>query len=240
MDLESVKYNLDNDIGNYYENVVIYIKLLIDADRKDEAFSILKDEISQPYVPSDTMEKLEEIFETVFVTEVISKQVSIEEVREALLGLQVDHLVHNLYTINMRELLDEITYFIANSDDYISISIIIYTLIDQAVSVRLDVNKFGFVKNINPVGMEIVDEDLIEKYEELFTNYFEKEPVYVKYCMDILRYYLLVTYPFKLDKDFDLFDCIIAYVENIVYDKKKEINKQFIEIVEYDKGERNE
>lgn len=240
MDLETIKYNLDNNIGNYYDNVVLYIKLLIDDDQKDKAFEVLKDEISQPYVPTKTMEELEDIFENVFVQEVLTKQVSIEEVRESLLSLKIDNIVHSIYTVNLRELSDEITFYLKNSDDYVSMSILVYTLIDQQVSIELNISKFGYNKSINPVGMQIVDEELIKKYDDLFTNYFEKEPVYVKYCMDILRYYLLVTYPFNLDRDFDLFDSIIIYVNNIVNEEKKEISEQFLEIVEYDKGEKNE
>ncbi len=240
MDLETIKYNLDNNIGNYYDNVVLYIKLLIDDDQKDKAFEVLKDEISQPYVPTKTMEELEDIFENVFVQEVLTKQVSIEEVRESLLSLKIYNIVHSIYTVNLRELSDEITFYLKNSDDYVSMSILVYTLIDQQVSIELNISKFGYNKSINPVGMQIVDEELIKKYDDLFTNYFEKEPVYVKYCMDILRYYLLVTYPFNLDRDFDLFDSIIIYVNNIVNEEKKEISEQFLEIVEYDKGEKNE
>ncbi len=241
MNLKEVKFNLDNNIGNYYENIVEYIRLLIEDQRKDEAFEILKEEISQPYVPSETLKELEMIFDEVYVSDLAKKQISVEDVKEAFLNLKIENIVHEFHTINLRLLSNEIIYYIANSKDYISMSVLIYNLIDQQCSINLSISKFGYTKEINPITLDIVDEELLKKYEKLFENKFEKEPVYIKYCMDMLQYFLLVSFPFNLDKDFDLFDCIVTYVLNIVNQNSQEnVSKEFINIIEYDKEEKNE
>ncbi len=233
MNLEKLKKNLDNEIGDYYKNIVLYIEALIEAGEKDEAFSLLKEELNQPYVPEDTLKKLEEIFDTHYVADAINKQITLEEAREGLKNLDIEHIVANFFTINLRLLHDEILEYLSKSNDYLSISILIYTLIDQNIVMEFEVTKFGLTSVFDTQKLKIVDEELLTKYNDLFSMKFIKEPSFIKYCNEILKYYLLVSFPFKLDNDFDLYDEVVNYVLRAT-GQKIDVNNDFLHIIEYD------
>ncbi len=69
--------NVGEKPENYYDSVITKIEELIANEKKDEAFDILKEELSQAYIPKETQQRLEEIFEQEFVQEVVEKQVII-------------------------------------------------------------------------------------------------------------------------------------------------------------------
>ncbi len=233
MELNKLKYNIDNEVGDYYENIVNYIYALIQNDQKDEAFLLLKEELNQPYVPAKTLDSLEEIFETYYVVEALSKQITIEEAKKALEEYDIENVVANFFTLNLRLLEDEIIDYLANCSDYVSSSILLYTLIDQKVAIDFEITKFGQTKVFSSLDLQIVDEEILLKYNELFELRFVKEPSFIKYCNEILNYYMLVTFPFKFDSDFDLFEEIVNYVfkttgQNVV------VNNDFLQIIEHD------
>lgn len=233
MDIKKIKHNLDNEIGDYYDNIVMYIKALIEEGNKDEAFELLKEELNQPYVPEKTLKELETIFDECYVAPSISKQLSVEEAREALKSLDIESVVANFFTLNLRLLAEEIEYYLAMSTDYVSMSILLYTLIDQGVAMDFTITKFGQTEQFNTSKLQIVDEEILVKYQELFELKFNKEPSFVKYCSDILNYYLLVTFPFKFDSDFDLFEQIINYVLKLT-GQDVEVDEDFLQIIEND------
>lgn len=233
MNLEDIKKKLDNESDNYYENVVTYIEALISEGKKDEAFELLKEELAQPYIPQNTLSKLENIFETVFVAEVVSKQVSIEDAREGLLKLSIENIVQNMFTLNLRMLADEVLYYLENSDDYLSMSVLLYTLIDQGVNMNFTLTKFGVTNTYNTLDINIIDEETMIKYTELFEKEFEKNPGYVKYCIDILSFYYLVTFPFKVDNDFELYTEVVNYVKSVSGIEGLANHPSFIEIIEH-------
>lgn len=233
MELNKLKYNIDNEVGDYYENIVNYIYALIQNDQKDEAFLLLKEELNQPYVPAKTLDSLEEIFETYYVVEALSKQITIEEAKKALEEYDIENVVANFFTLNLRLLEDEIIDYLANCSDYVSSSILLYTLIDQKVAIDFEITKFGQTKVFSSLDLQIVDEEILLKYNELFELRFVKDPSFIKYCNEILNYYMLVTFPFKFDSDFDLFEEIVNYVfkttgQNVV------VNNDFLQIIEHD------
>lgn len=240
MDIDKLKTKLDNEQGDYYENIVLYIKALIENGQSDEAFSLLKTEINQPYVPQKTLDALEKIFEEYYVAEVVTKQLSVEEAKEALKSLQIENIVPNFFTLNLRLLTEEIAYYLERTDDYVSASVLIYTLIDQQVDLEFKFTKFGRSDYFNSLNLKIVDEELLVKYNELFELKFAKEPSLVKYCTELLNYYLLVVFPFKMDTDFEIFDEIVNYVLKLSKDNTIKVNPDFLEIIEYDlKEEKN-
>lgn len=233
MNLDDIKKKLENDNDNYYENVVLYIKALIAEGKKDEAFDLLKEEISQPYVPQATLKELEDIFDNVYVAEVVNKQISIEDAREGLLRLSIDNIVQNMFTLNLRMLADEIIFYLENSDDYLSMSMLLYTLIDQGVNMNFTLTKFGVTNTYNTLDINIIDEETMLKYSELFEKEFDKNPVYAKYCIDILSFYYLVTFPFKVDNDFELYSEVVNYVKKVSGIEELENHPSFIDIIEY-------
>lgn len=234
MSSSDIKLKIDNNVGDYYVNVVAYIEALIEEGNRDIAFDVLKEELAQPYVPQNTLDKLEDIFDNHYVKEAISRQVTIEECREALKNLEIDTLVARFYTVNLRLLVDEIVFYLANCTDYISSSILLYTLIDQGVEIDFEISKFGKKERFNTIDLEIIDGELLKKYNDLFESEFAKTPSFVNYCMDLLNYYFLVSFPFKLDYDFELFTEIVNYVKLLSKTGDKEVNKDFREIIEYE------
>ncbi len=224
--------------GNYYDEIIQKIERLISEEKKDEAFDILKEELSQPYIPKEVMNKLENIFENVYVEEVVSKQITIEDAREGLLNLSIGHLVQNMFTLNLRMLSDEILYYLENSKEYLSMSMLLYTLINQGVNMNFNINKFGVANTFNTLNINIIDEELMIKYSELFEKEFEKEfekdPVYARYCVDILSYYFLVSFPFKFDVNFELYEEVVTYVKRISGISSEESHEEFLTVIEYE------
>lgn len=225
--------NVGEKTENYYDSVITKIEELIASEKKDEAFDILKEELSQAYIPKETQQRLEEIFEQEFVQEVVEKQVSIEEARSGLLNLSIETIVQNFFTLNLRMLEKEILYYLENSEDYLSMSLLIYNLIDQGVTIDFTLTKFGITDSFNTMGVNIVDEDVMLMHAELYAREFEKNPVYAKYCVDILSYYFFVTFPFKLDNDFELYQEVVNYVKKVSGISTEENHKEFIKIIEY-------
>lgn len=219
--------------NNYYENIVKEIKELIAKEDHDKAFDLLKEELSQPYVPKEILRELENIFENVFVEEVVSKQVTLEEAKKALSTLSIENVVTNFFTLNLRMLTEEILYYLKNSDDYLSMSLLIYHLINQGINMNFTLTKFNLTNTFNTLDINMLDEELMVKYMDLFEKEFEKTPVYVKYCSDILNYYFLVTFPFKLDNDFELYSEVVNYVKNVSGIDTLKNNEEFINIIEY-------
>ncbi len=233
MDIKTLKHNLDNEIGDYYENIVLYIEALIESGDKDLAFELLKEELNQPYVPEKTLKRLEEIFDEYYIVDVVNKQITLEEAREALENLEIEHLVASFFTINLRLLHDEIVTYLSKSSDYVSMSILLYTVIDQNIVMEFEISKFGLTETFDTQQLKIADEELLLKYNDLFSLQFVKEPSFIKYCNDILRYYLLVSFPFKLDNDFDLYEEVVNYVLRTT-GQNVDVNKDFLQIIEHD------
>lgn len=219
--------------ANYYDNILAEIKDLISRDLKDEAFVLVKEELSQPYVPQKVLAELEAIFEEVYVVDVVSKQLGVEEAREGLMNLSIEHMVPSFFTLNLRMLADEILHYLEKSDDYLSMSMLLYTLINQGVNMNFTLTKFGMTNTFNTLDINIVDEELLVKYTELFEKEFEKNPVYAKYCTDILNYYFLVTFPFKLDVNFELYSEVVNYVKKVSGLEAVQNSDEFLNIIEY-------
>ncbi|MFV0498657.1 MAG: hypothetical protein ACK5NF_01285 [Bacilli bacterium] len=222
-------------IDNYYDEIILTIKKLINSEKRDEAFVILKDELSKPYIPKEAEKVFEQIFEDEFVNSkaVTLNQLSLEDARRGLCELNISNIVHNFYTLNLRLLSDDILFYFKNSDDYITMSMLIYNLISQGINLNFELTKFGVTKVYNTLDLSVLDEDLVSKYYELFENEFMKTPVYIKYCKDILNYYLLITFPFKFDIDFELFEEVVIYVKKISGISEFCNNVEFLKIIEY-------
>lgn len=234
MNLDEIKNMLETGEGDYYENIVLYIEALIENDQKDLAFEHLKEELEQAYIPSKTQSELERIFTEHYEAELTSKQVSIDEAKSALVNLDISNIVAYFYTINLRLLTKEVCFYLENSTDYVSISILLYNLIEQKVEIEFEVKKFNRVESFNTQNLEIVDTELLIKYHELFEKEFEKTPSFVKYCMDLLNYYFLVVFPFKMDYDFEIYEEIVKYVKKISNLSDEVNNVLFTEIIEYE------
>ncbi len=195
----------------YYDVVSMYVTTLKELGEFEEAIQLLIEELSMPYIPY----QYENLFNTAYDQILLEKQeanyevesknqiFSIEEIEQILKNKECnDDLLYmaldQLQQLNIRLIIPTIKDYLRSPDrHFFAKSLLIEILIEQQVDEDIEVEKFGYVYDVNPSYMSLVLEQ--SQYEGIFTyleNALENDnPSLLEQCREYLEYYLYSIYP---------------------------------------------
>lgn len=198
----------------YYDVVAIYVSILKELEKYDEAIDIIVEELSMPYIPYqyETMfnaayddlllAKQEASYDgtvqKIFNEEDINNILSRDDCNEELLYMAIEQMEG----MNIRRVLPAVRQFIANNSkpDFAK-SLLIELMIDQEVDEDMTVVKKGISYDINPIyePMVLTSQARIEINQLLSQIIEDDNPSLFLMCEQFLDFYLYSIYPKYID-----------------------------------------
>lgn len=211
----------------YYDVVAIYVSVLKELEKYEEAINIIVEELSMPYIPYqyETMFNAayddlllakqnayyEGSIQHVFNEEDIVSILSRDDYNEELLYMALEQLE----SMNVRRILPAVKAFISNNDkpDFAK-SLLIEVMIDQEIDEEMSVVKNGISYDINPLYEPMVlTQEARGVIDQLLADVIENDnPSLYQLCQQFLDFYLYTIYPRYIDDmDFRAIAAAIHY-----------------------------
>lgn len=211
----------------YYDVVAIYVSVLKELEKYEEAINIIVEELSMPYIPYqyETMfnaayddlllakqnASYEGSIQHVFNEEDIVSILSRDDYNEELLYMALEQLE----SMNVRRILPAVKAFISNNDkpDFAK-SLLIEVMIDQEIDEEMSVVKNGISYDINPLYEPMVlTQEARGVIDQLLADVIENDnPSLYQLCQQFLDFYLYTIYPRYIDDmDFRAIAAAIHY-----------------------------
>ncbi len=198
----------------YYDVVAIYVSVLKELEKYEEAINIIVEELSMPYIPYqyETMfnaayddlllakqnASYEGSIQHVFNEEDIVSILSRDDYNEELLYMALEQLE----SMNVRRILPAVKAFISNNDkpDFAK-SLLIEVMIDQEIDEEMSVVKNGISYDINPLYEPMVlTQEARGVIDQLLADVIENDnPSLYQLCQQFLDFYLYTIYPRYID-----------------------------------------
>lgn len=198
----------------YYDVVAIYVSILKELEKYDEAIDIIVEELSMPYIPyqyetmfnaayDDLLLAKQEAsydgnIQKIFNEEDINNILSRDECNEELLYMAIEQMEG----MNIRRVLPAVRGFIAsNSKPDFAKSLLIELMIDQEVDEEMTVVKKGISYDINPIyePMVLASEARSVIHQTLSQVIEDDNPSLFLMCEQFLDFYLYSIYPKYID-----------------------------------------
>lgn len=198
----------------YYDVVAIYVSILKELEKYEEAIDIIVEELSMPYIPYqyETMfnaayddlllakqeSSYDGTIQKIFNEEDIINLLDRDDCNEELLYMAIEQMEG----MNIRRLLPSIRQFLASSSkpDFAK-SLLIELMIDQEVDEEMTVVKNGISYDINPVYEPMVlASEARSVINQLLSQVIENDnPSLFMLCEQFLDFYLYSIYPQYID-----------------------------------------
>lgn len=198
----------------YYDVVAIYVSILKELEKYDEAIDIIVEELSMPYIPyqyetmfnaayDDLLLAKQEAsydgnIQKIFNEEDINNILSRDDCNEELLYMAIEQMEG----MNIRRVLPAVRGFIAsNSKPDFAKSLLIELMIDQEVDEEMTVVKKGISYDINPIyePMVLASEARSVIHQTLSQVIEDDNPSLFLMCEQFLDFYLYSIYPKYID-----------------------------------------
>jgi len=220
---------------NYYDITIKKIESLIDKNNNKEAYTILKEELSAPYIPNNYEKIFSKLFykvnSKIYINENINPNgIIFSKIPLILRSDSADEItpsfISQIKNINLRNYLSDIKYFMINKkQSNISKSIILEYLIDQKINILIELKYSHGIYNINPSQIQKIHNLKLFENTFLFLKEFleNKNVSMFKQSLTILELYMLNYFPILCDKnDHDplkLSISICKYIEGLLNTK---------------------
>ncbi len=179
----------------YYKELLQKIHLLLDTDEVKKALDLINEELSQPYVPLEVEHELLNLRKKYTVHE--EKQINID-VAYHLNNLCLKNVLAHLHKVNLRNFLTEIDYYLANSNEYFEMTLLLLLLQEQAVNQDFIVNK-GEIYTVNPSNMEwFTTYDSYKDLREKLQEHYRFNPSYFTMALEYIDAHYIEIYPKNL------------------------------------------
>lgn len=198
----------------YYDVVAIYVSILKELEKYDEAIDIIVEELSMPYIPyqyetmfnaayDDLLLAKQEAsydgnIQKIFNEEDINNILSRDDCNEELLYMAIEQMEG----MNIRRVLPAVRGFIASNikPDFAK-SLLIELMIDQEVDEEMTVVKKGISYDINPIyePMVLASEARSVIHQTLSQVIEDDNPSLFLMCEQFLDFYLYSIYPKYID-----------------------------------------
>ena len=172
-------------MNSYYQSLIAEIQKKIDGKAYQEAYDLIHQEISLPYVPQDCLAILEILS---WIYEDPSKQ---EQVIPFMKDLNLRQYTREVQDLLNAELLDE------------SKGELIEYLMEQKIDTPFKIEKNGLDITFIPSSIlcEEIDPVAIEVRAYLDAWFSNDDPAFLNFCMTLLHQEILVRRPFDLNEE---------------------------------------
>ena len=229
----------------YYDVIAIYLNILKELEKFEEAIDILIEELSMPYIPYQyeslfnaaydeillakqeanyTLESKNQIFSVDEIAVLLDK----DDCNDDLLYMALDQLQQ----LNVRLIMSSIQRFLLNPNKHsFAKSMIIEILIEQQIDEDMAVNKYGIVYDFNPSYLPLVlSQDAYEGIYRLMERELEDDnPTLLAQCQEFLEYVLYSYFPKEIyDDEYNGYAAAIHYYLSVL--QSMDIDMEELEI----------
>ncbi|WP_066175278.1 tetratricopeptide repeat protein [Bacillus marinisedimentorum] len=206
---------LNEDIGDYFENLQIYITVLIQMNEYDEAAAVLEAVMEEHRLPAEAAETLYQLLD-------FSRQMSErpepapDEQREEVPAIDPADLIERLTNGNAEEQLRalqqlrslELSPYIATLDSMLKSgfapelkTMLLEIMIEKKLSREIEIWKFGKRKTIVPATLDgVFESDFgIQVLNVLDEKLGQENPALFQLVQELWHRHLFVIYPFEPD-----------------------------------------
>lgn len=232
---KQVKDEIDTD---YYEIIGLYLLSLMELHEYDEALSILNEELAMPYVESNYLQVMNNLYDEIvarkqiyLIENGIYKDALSEQSIQEVLAHEHDFdvvldVIMRLDDFNIRNLMGSIKTFLSNEkrNDILK-SFILELLIKQQINEDVLVKKNGYEYQFRPLASDMVKQNhhYLQTSQKL-SNHLDKNPSLLNMCLDVLDIVSYSIYPETIaEHEVDLYaGAIEYYVSSVNYEQIKE------------------
>ena len=216
-------------MDTYYEDILNKVEQLIAENDIQNAFCILEEELSMPYIPKAYEDRLISLYNdcrSQINESRKARSYGEEEIGELLHGsLEEQFLaVEQLKKSNIRNHLDEIRSYLKGNTHYFVRSCLIEAMMEQNISEEFTTEMDGLEVTFTPCFVEMLQEsDGVEKAVSYLQEWFESDnPTFTMMCVESLIKEAYLRLPFTIEEDeaFDLAVDIACYVFKANEDKE--------------------
>lgn len=187
---------------NYYEEIIDKIKTLLKENKHQEASSLLKEELSMPYIPFAYQQELEALSASVETNYSMSSFTD-EELEEYLHSSYDKQLkaVTVLDKLNLRHYQDIINRYLSHQPNRLVASLLIESLIMQNIDYEVTYCIEDISYTFIPCFVEQpAQSDGYQKAKSLFDMYLNHNPSLHKMAMDLLIQECMLSLPITYDE----------------------------------------
>lgn len=234
---------------DYYTNIIEEINKLIKSKKYDEAFIIIKEELSMPYIPVDFELYLNQNLKIIQQNKTsYKKDLSIDKIFKYLKkdnnDLKTDSILKLNY-FNLHLYLDDIKYLLKSSKlKNKDKTILLFVLKNQKINLDFSVQYKDNIIKINPYQIKDINDVAIFKNIILkIKNKIDQNPSLIKICLNLIEdYFYFYFYDWNIENvDIDSFImAIIMCSENMLCIEKEYKNNykdkkslKYIEKIKY-------
>lgn len=195
-------------MDTYYEEILKEIEKLYQKKDFQEIYTILKDELSMPYIPKEYEDKMVSLFNE------CRCELELNKVQRNYQEEDIDHLLSGsldeqfmsidlIKKSNIRNHLDVIEAYLKTECHSLVRAYLIEALMEQNVTSELALNYEGMDVTFTPCYVENpMDCDGVQIAVQYLREWFENDnPSYLMMCMETLVKEAYLRLPFSIDED---------------------------------------
>ncbi|AOG60249.1 hypothetical protein SHELI_v1c02940 [Spiroplasma helicoides] len=210
---------------NYYDITLKKIHQLIDEEKYEEAYIIINQELSAPYVPMDFEEKLQKLaiessskMQNDFVKNINWNLDKVTEIMKNNLNLETQLIaIDALRNLNVRKIIPHIKQYLANPEIKNEFkTFMFFVLMEQKIDEEFEVVKFDSKYYINPCKFDLfASQNVLKEIELKLENLiYDKDPSLYTICKNVTSSYYYNAFPdfdFETNTINDIVTCILVY-----------------------------
>lgn len=207
-------------MDTYYEDILNKVENQIEHAMFSDAYKILEEELSMPYIPKEYEEKLIAYYNQCRseVKQSMTRQFSEEDIHELLSGSLDEQFlaIEQLKKSNIRNHLEDIQLYLNTKPHYLVRSFLMEALMEQNITDEFTTEIDGLEITFTPCYIESpMESDGVQKAVAYLRDWFENEnPTFTMMCVDSLVKEAYLKLPFNIEEEdaLDLAVAICVYV----------------------------
>lgn len=206
---------------DYYESLIIKVKELIQNEDYSEANSILKEELSMPYIPhthEGVLQRLYKECETNLQVETKAKRYDDEDIEALLFGSLEEACIacEVLKGSNVRQHLEVIEKYLKGDPHFFIRAMLVEILSEQDIHDEIEMRYEGLDVTFIPSYVEaIIERETTKMMMQTLSDYFENDnPTFFAMCVECLAKELYLKLPFSIDED-EINYVLVAIIEYV-------------------------
>lgn len=218
-----IKDHIEED---YYEILGFHLLALMERHEYDEAINLLNEELAMPYVESDYLEVMNDLYDEIVAQkqmyliehDMYNDSLTEEDIKDVLKN-ETDfdailNVIMRLDDFNIRNIMTSIKAFLVDETrSSVLKSFILELLIKQQINEVVLVKKNNYEYEFMPLANELVKQNHhYIQTSQLLSAHLDKKPSLLNMCLDVLDLVAYSIYPQTIDeKEVNLYAGTIEY-----------------------------
>lgn len=232
----------------YFEAMELYLTVCMQLRQFKQVEKIIESLLEEDVIPEEQLEKFQrlknlnaDIAESKRLQEeqeIIQTSIDSDLSTESFLAkTPAEQLmfVHELTAVNIRPIAQQLKEIIEYEETHPFIkSIILILLVEQEVSMEIEIKKFDHIQTVNPLELQLPTEmPHFQAINEFVIEQLEQEPSTLELIASLIAKHAIVTYPFEW-LDFDDEDVAMSYIAYVraMFGKVQEMNYELIDFLQ--------